>query len=86
MAGDSIPDLEGKTVAVNTLGNVLDVDSGVHRAAGGGDPEAPIGNRRPDCRELLTSSELLAELMVEYGALEHEPALDELIRPGFCDG
>jgi hypothetical protein len=49
-------------------------------------PKLPIGNRRPDCRELLTSSELLAELMVEYGALEHEPALDELIRPGFCDG
>jgi NitT/TauT family transport system substrate-binding protein len=46
----------------------------------------PIGNPRPDCRELETSSEVLAELMVAYGALDREPNLDELIRPGFCDG
>jgi NitT/TauT family transport system substrate-binding protein len=49
-------------------------------------PNLPIGNRRPDCHELETSSELLGELMVEYGALEREPDLDDLIRPGFCDG
>jgi NitT/TauT family transport system substrate-binding protein len=46
----------------------------------------PIGNRRPDCAELETSSEVLAGLMVRYGALEREPDLDELIRPGFCGG
>jgi NitT/TauT family transport system substrate-binding protein len=45
----------------------------------------PIGNRRPDCQELATSSELLGELMVRYGALKREPDLGELIRPGFCD-
>jgi hypothetical protein len=32
-----------------------------------------------------TSSEVLGELMVDYGALEREPDLSELIRPGFCD-
>jgi NitT/TauT family transport system substrate-binding protein len=45
----------------------------------------PVGNRRPDCQELETSSELLGDLMVRYGALEREPDLGELIRPGFCD-
>jgi ABC-type nitrate/sulfonate/bicarbonate transport system substrate-binding protein len=45
----------------------------------------PIGNRRPDCRELETSSELLGELMVRYGALQREPTVGELVRPGFCD-
>lgn len=49
-------------------------------------PAIPLGNRRPDCRELVTSSELLARLMVRFGALEREPDLGELIRPGFCDG
>jgi NitT/TauT family transport system substrate-binding protein len=47
-------------------------------------PAIPIGNRRPDCEELNASSEVLAGLMVRYGALEREPDLDELIRPGFC--
>jgi NitT/TauT family transport system substrate-binding protein len=46
--------------------------------------EVPLGNRRPDCEELVTSSKVLGGLMVEYGALEGEPDLDELIRPGFC--
>jgi NitT/TauT family transport system substrate-binding protein len=46
--------------------------------------EVPLGNRRPDCEELSTSSELLGGLMVEYGALDREPDLDALIRPGFC--
>jgi NitT/TauT family transport system substrate-binding protein len=45
----------------------------------------PIGNRRPDCEELETSSEVLAGLMVRYGLLDREPDLDELIRPGFCE-
>jgi NitT/TauT family transport system substrate-binding protein len=44
----------------------------------------PIGNPKPDCAELETSSALLADLMVEYGALERTPDLGELIRPGFC--
>jgi NitT/TauT family transport system substrate-binding protein len=48
--------------------------------------EVPLGNRRPDCTELETSSEVLGGLMVEYGALERAPDLDELIRPGFCGG
>jgi NitT/TauT family transport system substrate-binding protein len=48
--------------------------------------EVPLGNRRPDCKELRTSSEVLGDLMVEYGALERAPDLDELIRPGFCGG
>jgi NitT/TauT family transport system substrate-binding protein len=48
-------------------------------------PIIPIGNRRPDCQELMTSSEVLARLMVEYDALDRAPDLDELIRPGFCD-
>jgi NitT/TauT family transport system substrate-binding protein len=46
----------------------------------------PIGNPRPDCRELEISAKLLAELMVDYGALDRVPNLDELIRPGFCSG
>jgi NitT/TauT family transport system substrate-binding protein len=46
--------------------------------------EVPLGNRRPDCEELVTSSEVLSGLMVEYGALDRAPDLDELIRPGFC--
>jgi hypothetical protein len=46
----------------------------------------PIGNPRPDCEELKASSEVLGALMVEYGALDREPDLAELIRPGFCDG
>jgi NitT/TauT family transport system substrate-binding protein len=46
----------------------------------------PPINRRPDCAELKVSSELMAGLMVEYGALERVPDLDALIRPGFCDG
>jgi NitT/TauT family transport system substrate-binding protein len=49
-------------------------------------PVIPVGNRRPDCKELAVSSELLGRLMVEYGALDREPDLRELIRPGFCDG
>jgi NitT/TauT family transport system substrate-binding protein len=48
-------------------------------------PAIPIGDRRPDCAELEASSELLAGLMVRYRALEREPDLGELIRPGFCD-
>jgi NitT/TauT family transport system substrate-binding protein len=44
----------------------------------------PIGNRRPDCEELETSSEVLGGLMVEYEALDREPDLHQLIRPGFC--
>jgi NitT/TauT family transport system substrate-binding protein len=48
-------------------------------------PAIPIGNRRPDCQELETSSDVLARLMVEYGALDRAPDLEELIRPGFCD-
>jgi hypothetical protein len=44
----------------------------------------PIGNPRPDCEELETSSKVLSELMVHYGVLDREPNLDELIRPGFC--
>jgi NitT/TauT family transport system substrate-binding protein len=48
-------------------------------------PAIPIGNRRPDCQELETSSEVLAGLMVEYGALHRAPDLEELIRPGFCE-
>jgi NitT/TauT family transport system substrate-binding protein len=44
----------------------------------------PIGNPRPDCAELEASSAVLAGLMVDYGALERAPDLDELIRPGFC--
>jgi NitT/TauT family transport system substrate-binding protein len=47
-------------------------------------PAIPIGERRPDCEELEKSSEVLAGLMVEYDALDREPDLDELIRPGFC--
>jgi NitT/TauT family transport system substrate-binding protein len=46
----------------------------------------PPINRRPDCAELEVSSELMADLMVEYGAIERAPDLDSLIRPGFCDG
>jgi NitT/TauT family transport system substrate-binding protein len=46
----------------------------------------PPINRRPDCEELQVSSELMADLMVEYGALERPPDLEALIRPGFCDG
>jgi NitT/TauT family transport system substrate-binding protein len=49
-------------------------------------PALPKLNRRPDCSELTDSSALLARLMVKYGALEQEPDLEELIRPGFCDG
>jgi NitT/TauT family transport system substrate-binding protein len=48
-------------------------------------PIIPIGNRRPDCQELKTSAVVLAELMVEYDALDRAPDLEELIRPGFCD-
>jgi NitT/TauT family transport system substrate-binding protein len=48
--------------------------------------EVPLGNRRPDCEELATSSEVLGRLMVEYGALERAPVPDALIRPGFCGG
>jgi NitT/TauT family transport system substrate-binding protein len=46
----------------------------------------PPINRRPDCEELHVSSQLLAGLMVEYGALDREPDLEQLIRPGFCHG
>jgi ABC-type nitrate/sulfonate/bicarbonate transport system substrate-binding protein len=49
-------------------------------------PALPPLNRRPDCEELEVSSKLLAGLMVKYGALDRQPDLDELIRPGFCDG
>jgi NitT/TauT family transport system substrate-binding protein len=49
-------------------------------------PALPPLNRRPDCEELETSSELLGRLMVRYGALDREPKLAELIRPGFCEG
>jgi NitT/TauT family transport system substrate-binding protein len=45
----------------------------------------PPINRRPDCEELEVSSELMGDLMVEYGALERAPDLQALIRPGFCD-
>jgi NitT/TauT family transport system substrate-binding protein len=45
----------------------------------------PIGERRPDCRELEASSKVLAGLMVKYGALDKQPDLGELIRPGFCE-
>jgi NitT/TauT family transport system substrate-binding protein len=48
-------------------------------------PAIPIGNPRPDCEELKISSAVLAGLMVDYGALDRAPDLDELIRPGFCD-
>jgi NitT/TauT family transport system substrate-binding protein len=47
--------------------------------------EVPIGNPRPDCKELEISAEVLTELMVSYGVLDREPDLDDLIRPGFCD-
>jgi NitT/TauT family transport system substrate-binding protein len=49
-------------------------------------PALPPMNRRPDCAELRTSSELLVRLMMRYGALDRAPDLDALIRPGFCDG
>jgi ABC-type nitrate/sulfonate/bicarbonate transport system substrate-binding protein len=49
-------------------------------------PALPPLNRQPDCEELETSSELLGRLMVRYGALDREPKLAELIRPGFCEG
>jgi ABC-type nitrate/sulfonate/bicarbonate transport system substrate-binding protein len=49
-------------------------------------PALPPLNRRPDCEELKVSSKLLAELMSKYGALDRQPDLDELIRPGFCEG
>jgi NitT/TauT family transport system substrate-binding protein len=49
-------------------------------------PAIPIGNRRPNCGELVASSEVLGRLMVRYGALAREPNLYQLIRPGFCDG
>jgi NitT/TauT family transport system substrate-binding protein len=45
----------------------------------------PIGNPRPDCAELATSTSLLADLMVDYGALDRAPDVDRLIRPGFCN-
>ncbi len=45
----------------------------------------PSINRRPDCEELEVSSELLVGLMIEYGVLDREPDLGELLRPGFCD-
>jgi NitT/TauT family transport system substrate-binding protein len=45
----------------------------------------PIGNPRPDCAELAKSTALLADLMVDYGALDRAPAVGRLIRPGFCD-
>jgi NitT/TauT family transport system substrate-binding protein len=44
----------------------------------------PIGDRRPDCAELETSSEVLSRLMVRYGVLDRGPDLEALIRPGFC--
>jgi NitT/TauT family transport system substrate-binding protein len=46
--------------------------------------EIPIGNPKPDCAELETSTAVLAELMVDYGALERAPDPEELIRRGFC--
>jgi NitT/TauT family transport system substrate-binding protein len=49
-------------------------------------PALPPMNRRPDCAELRTSSQLLVRLMVKYGAVDRAPDLDALIRPGFCDG
>jgi NitT/TauT family transport system substrate-binding protein len=49
-------------------------------------PALPPLNRRPDCEELTVSSKLLAGLMIRYGALDRQPDMDELIRPGFCDG
>jgi NitT/TauT family transport system substrate-binding protein len=45
----------------------------------------PVLNRRPDCEELKVSSKVLAQLMVYYGALDREPNLDELVRPGLCE-
>jgi ABC-type nitrate/sulfonate/bicarbonate transport system substrate-binding protein len=48
-------------------------------------PALPPLNRRPDCEELELSSDALAGLMVKYDALDREPDLDELIRPGFCE-
>jgi NitT/TauT family transport system substrate-binding protein len=48
-------------------------------------PKIPIGERRPDCEELETSSDLLADVMVKFDALERKPDMGELIRPGFCD-
>jgi NitT/TauT family transport system substrate-binding protein len=44
----------------------------------------PIGNPKPDCAELMASTAVLAGLMVDYGALERVPDLDNLMRPGFC--
>jgi NitT/TauT family transport system substrate-binding protein len=48
-------------------------------------PAIPIGDRRPDCEELRTTSEELVGLMVRFGVLDREPDLDELIRRGVCE-
>jgi NitT/TauT family transport system substrate-binding protein len=65
--------------AREAVAQLVDLPSGVI------DDLPPI-NRRPDCEELATSSRLLAGLMVEYGALDRAPDLEQLIRPGFCHG
>jgi NitT/TauT family transport system substrate-binding protein len=54
MAGDPIPDLEGKTVAVNTLGNVLDVTLNTALEAAGVDRSRveylEVPDRKPPAR------------------------------------
>jgi hypothetical protein len=49
-------------------------------------PTIPIGERRPNCEELESSSKLLAGLMVRFGVIDKSPDFGELIRPGFCEG